>query len=196
MTEVTLVGYGTLLYRASLSRTIGDSAHEKAMHPVAVPDFRRLFNLRPDHYEPSHRLSPEGIEAGAMNVEPAADAWFNGLAFRVAAQELERLDRRERYYRRLPVRLLDFATREPMGEGFVYSVAPDSPRLERRIDRLLPRWDDIAWAREGAFAITAEFGRAFDETTFLADGRTLVAERYRDLLDPATKPGAAADGAR
>ena len=43
-----LVGYGTLLSRESVARTVGDAALRKAYVPVIVPGYRRLFNLRPE----------------------------------------------------------------------------------------------------------------------------------------------------
>lgn len=111
MSQRFLVGYGTLLYRASLGHTIGDvAAGDKSMVPVRVPGYRRLFNLRPDHYEPSFRLSTEPIEAAAMNVEPDDSAAFNGVGFPVTAEELIALDRRERYYRRVCRTIRHFET--------------------------------------------------------------------------------------
>jgi hypothetical protein len=62
-----LVGYGTLLNRASLGQTIGaDVATSKLMRPVIVNGFRRLYNLRPDHGEipdqvDRSRQHPEGV---------------------------------------------------------------------------------------------------------------------------------------
>jgi hypothetical protein len=60
-----LVGYGTLLYRPSLGDTIGGTAASAIeMVPVVVAGYRRLFNLRPDHYVPltSAVLGDTGIE--------------------------------------------------------------------------------------------------------------------------------------
>lgn len=193
MTKHLLVGYGTLLYRASLGDSIGVRAAEaKEMRPVTVLGYRRLFNLRPDHYEPSAQLRPDGSECAAMNVEPESGAWFNGIAFPVNEDELAVLDERERYYRRLEAPLLDFSTREPLGDGFVYSAEPTAPWIERDPEILLPLWRDVVWGRGGAFGIGAPFGRAFDETTYLADGRTLVTERYREVLEAAGDPARAA----
>ena len=184
-----LVGYGTLLYRASLGRSIGaEAAERRELRAVAVPGYRRLFNLRPDHYTPSACLSADGRECAAMNVEPAPGAWFNGVAFAVRESELAALDQRERYYRRLEAPLLDFATREPIGTGFLYSAEATARWIERNPEKLLPLWRDVVWARAGAYGLAPAFGRAFDETTYLADGETLVVERYREPLARAGNP--------
>lgn len=179
-----LVGYGTLLHRGSLGHSIGaQAAGTKEIVPVRVPGYRRLFNLRPTHYEPSAKLDASGIEAAAMNLEPADEAEFNGLAFPVDEEELSRLDERERYYTRRSVPLLHFDTGEELGTGFAYVSAPDAPWIERDVRRLMPLWRDIVWARDGAYRISVAFGEAFDSSTFLADGRTLVVDAYREVLD-------------
>ena len=184
MSRLFLVGYGTLLYRASLGHTIGgDAADDKPMTPVRVAGYRRLFNLRPDHYEPSFRLSTEPIEAAAMNVEPADDAEFNGLAFEVTADELAALDQRERFYRRVACTVEHFATGEIVGEGHFYSSDLDARWIERDPAKLLPLWRDIDYARRGAYSISQAFGRTYDRTTFLADGTTLMVDHYADHLD-------------
>ena len=153
------------------------------MIPVVIPGYRRLFNLRAEHYRSSNRLGRAPIENGAMNVEPDPAASFNGLAFRVTEVELEILDARERYYLRLVAPAHDFDTRELVGEGHFYSAAVDAEWLERDPGRLLPLWRDIVWARRGAYAIGEAFGRYFDETTYLADGRTRVVDHYANLLE-------------
>ena len=66
-----LIGYGTLVNTSSLARDIGATATaDKSFHLVTVPDYKRLFNVQPDHYQSSRILSTDGIERGAMNVQP------------------------------------------------------------------------------------------------------------------------------
>ena len=196
--ETLLVGYGTLLYRKSMGRTVGqEAAAEKEMMPVVVHGYRRLCNLRPTHYQPSLRLSPEPLEAGALNVEPADGASFNGVAFRVTADELAALDERERYYLRRTAPVYAFGTNELLGEAAFYGSDPDAEWIERDPAKLLPRWEDVIWTRAGAYAISRDFGRYLDATTFLADGCTLLIDRYRDALREAGEldPAHSADGA-
>lgn len=191
MTPSFLVGYGTLLDRASLGTTIGEGASaEKPMVPVRVHGYRRLFNLRPTHYEPSFHTTTAPIENAAMNLEPDTTAVFNGLAFPVTPEELEALDLRERYYRRHSAPIQDDSTGDPLGEGHFYAADLEAPWLERDPQKLLPRWLDIVLARRGAYAVSEEFGSTYDRTTFLADGKTLMVDHYRSWLDelgPATE---------
>lgn len=183
-----LVGYGTLMSRASLATTVGDAGHAKAFVPVVVQGYRRLFNLRPDHYEPSLHLTDEPLEAAALNIEPAADLRFNGVALEVTEDELRALDLREPYYRRIRVAAHRFSDAAPLGQVFVYSSDPDQPWICRDPRRLLPRWKDVLLARNGAYGISRSFGEMFDETTYMADGTTLLVEAYRRHLPPPEAP--------
>jgi len=178
-----LVGYGTLLHKGSLGRTIGrGQAGEKPMTPVIVRGYKRLFNLRPTHYENSHKLGGKPIENAAMNVEPCENGRLNGLAFPVTDEELESLDERERYYHREQTTVYAFDTHERIGRAHLYISEPDALWIERDISKLMPLWRDIVWARNGSYGISESFGRVYDETTYLADGETPMIEVYRDLL--------------
>jgi hypothetical protein len=178
-----LIGYGTLLNVTSLGRTLGlGAARSKSFTPVVIRGYLRLFNLRPDHYEPSFRFSPLPIEAAAMNVEPCPGASLNAVAFVVAEEELAALDRRERYYQRQQVPVHRFPDQVFLGQAAIYASSPDARWIQRDPKRLLPRWEDILEARAGCYALGLEFGRMFDATTYLGDGRTLVFDRYREHL--------------
>ncbi|MEM1250104.1 MAG: gamma-glutamylcyclotransferase family protein [Acidobacteriota bacterium] len=179
-----IVGYGTLLLSASVGSTIGSSAaSEKTYRPVLVPGHRRLFNLRPTHYESSSKLSPKGIEDAAMNVEPAPECRFNAVAFEVEDDELGALDERERYYERVEVPLLDFSTREDLGTGYCYMSRPEAEWIERDPTKLMPLWRDVVYARTGSLRISEAFGAEFDATTYLADGSMLVQDTYGRFYD-------------
>lgn len=182
MSDVLLIGYGTLLSRASIVHTLGGPEEERELLPVVVRGFRRLFNLRPDHYQSSNLWGRPGVEMGAMNVEPAAGEFLNGLGLRVTAEELEKLDRREYSYDRVQVEAYDFESEALIGPAGIYSSPLEARWIDRDPSRLLPLWRDLDWARTGSYGISRRFGETFDRTTYLADGRTLVADRYRDHL--------------
>lgn len=180
-----LVGYGTLLFRESLGHSIGSgAAGTKDVQPIVVHGYRRLFNLRPDHYLPltSNRLGVPGIENAAANVEAAEGHYFNGLAIPVTRDELVQLDLRERYYERRTVEGLDFESGTSVGECHVY-VGVAQEYLVDDPQRLMPLWRDIVMARRGASAISEDFRRTFDSTTFVADGVQRLIDVYGDLLD-------------
>jgi hypothetical protein len=181
--ESLLIGYGTLLYRGSLGQSIGaESSESKPIVPVIVRNFKRLFNIRPEHYESSHKLNAAGIELGAMNIKPSTGFSLNAVALPVNARELEILDQRERYYRRVTIPIRDFFTGEPLGLGHVYTADLESQWVDSDLHKLLPRWQDIVWARTGSYAISQAFGEYYDATTYLADGETLMIDFYRQHL--------------
>ena len=176
-----IIGYGTLLLRASLGSSIGQSsATDKSLRPVVVDGFIRVFNLEPDHYQPSYKFDESGIERAAMNVEPSAAHRFNGVAFATTIDEIEALDRREAPYHRVVVPMRDFHSSAPAGEGHLY--VGREPWITRDLARLLPLWRDVVWGRKGAYELGEAFGVCFDETTYMGDGKTRVIDVYRELL--------------
>ena len=181
---VLVVGYGTLLSRASVARTVGPEVAERTFTPVVVPGFKRLFNLRPQHYEPSFRLSRDPVEVAAANVQRSPGSAFNGLAFGVSRDELSALDERERYYGRIQVTIQSFSDMRPLGSAFVYSAESGSPWVFSEDLQLRPRWEDVLLARSGAYRVGDAFGEMFDQTTFLADGKTRMMDRYAEDLSP------------
>lgn len=180
---VVLVGYGTLLLQESLGDTVGqDGAGTKKFRPIIIKNYRRLFNLLPDHYEADNRLFQDDREKGAANIEPAEGVQFNGLCFDAFAKDLEDLDGRERYYKRSVVDHFDFETGKNLGVCHVYESPLDVRWLVRDNEQLLPLWRDIVYARVGAYRISEAFGKMYDETTYLADGKTLMIDYYKDYL--------------
>lgn len=177
--KIIMVGFGTLLLQESLGDTIGTA---KKFRPIIVPNYRRLFNLLPDHYEADNRLRADNTEIGAANIEPAEGVQFNGLSFEADAKNLAQLDQRERYYKRSVVPHLDFETGEDLGMCHVYESPLEARWLRHDNDQLLPLWRDIVYARVGAYRISEAFGKMYDETTYLADGKTLLVDYYNDHL--------------
>lgn len=183
MGKVMITGFGTLLLQESLGDTISsDKAATKVYRPVVLKNSRRLFNLLPDHYEADNRLREDNTEIGAANVEPAEGFEFNGLMFEVEEEELSELDKRERYYKRASAPCYDFETGEHLGESYVYESPLDARWLRRDIAELLPLWRDIVYARVGAYRISEAFGKMYDATTYLADGKTLMVDYYQAHL--------------
>lgn len=177
--KVVIVGFGTLLLQESLGDTVGT---EKKFTPIIVKNYRRIFNLLPDHYEADNRLRTDGTEIGAANIEPAEGIQFNGLSFEANASDLENLDKRERYYKRSEVPYYDFETAEALGLCYVYESPLHARWLVRDNNKLLPLWRDIVYARVGAYRISKDFGKMYDATTYLADGKTLLVDYYKDYL--------------
>ena len=177
-------GYGTLLYQGSLNKSLKREKKTKKKiiqyFPYTVKDYQRLFNLRAPHYNSSTKISRDLIENAAANVKKNKKFSFNGLCFYVTEKELMELDKREKYYDRVKTMFYDFETGEELEEGFIYvSNEKNKHLIDTSVETLLPCWPDISMARSGAYIISDEFGKAYDNTTFLADGKTLAIDFYK-----------------
>lgn len=179
-----IVGFGTLLLKSSLGNTVGDeNSSKKEYIPVIVEGYKRVFNVFAEHYEASHLIHENDIEMGAANIKKAKGAVFNGVVFAADEEEVELLDRRERYYMRVKVNAQNYYTGEQLQEVYAYCANPDSKSVKNSIDLLLPKWRDVDYARRGAYGIDEKFGKMYDKTTFLADGETLLVDYYSKFID-------------
>lgn len=180
---VLMAGYGTLLLRESLGDTVSqESAEQKELIPVVIEGCKRLYNLVPDHYVAEDRIGRGPIEKAAANSIFAEGHSFNAIAFRVKTSELEMLDKRERYYKRVSAPCLEFPSGKKLGECYFYMSEPDARWIENDISKALPLWRDIVYARVGSYRISEDFGKLYDATSWMADGNTLVVDYYRDYL--------------
>ena len=180
---VLMAGYGTLLLKESLGDTVSqESANEKEWTPVVIQGCKRLYNLIPDHYPAENRIGRGPIEKAAANSVFAEGYSFNAIAFRVKTSELEMLDKRERYYKRVSASCFEFTSKKPLGECYFYMSEPDARWIENDINKLLPLWRDIVYARVGSYRVSEEFGKLYDATSWMADGKTLVVDYYKDYL--------------
>jgi len=179
------VAYGTMMDRESLGLAVGATrAACMEIKPVLVRGYRRVFNVVGSRYRPSHLLSEEPIEVGAANVQRDPGSYFNAMALWVTSEELAILDGREASYARDSVDLEDFETGLPMSYGLIYVATPKSGRMMHDPKQLLPRWRDICVARAACYGWSKRFGEIYDQTSYLADGITLVADRYPPEIVP------------
>jgi hypothetical protein len=182
--NVLIAGYGTLLLRESLGDTVSEeNADQKQFIPVIISGYKRLFNLIPDHYPIENRIGHGPIEKAAANVEVAEDQSFNAIVFQAKATELDLLDQRERYYKRVTAACVEFTSGTSMGECHFYMSEPDARWIENDLSKVLPLWRDIAYARVGAYRISEAFGKMYDASTWMADGTTRMVDYYKNYLE-------------
>ena len=180
---VLMAGYGTLLLKESLGDTVSqESADQKKFIPVMIKGCKRVYNLIPDHYLAENRLGRGPIEKAAANTVFAKGHSFSAIAFEVKTSELELLDKRERYYKRVSAPCFEFSSNKSLGDCYFYMSEPDARWIENDIDNLLPLWRDIVYARVGSYRISEDFGKSYDATSWMADGQTRVVEYYKDHL--------------
>jgi cation transport regulator ChaC len=180
--EAAVFGYGSLLSRSSLERTLG-RAYDGPFVPCALRGWRRSWDVAMPNeayyaLHGGHRLMPRYILY--LNVRPDAGSLVNGVAFVVTAAELAALDAREWIYDRRDVTGALEGVRVTGGAAYLYVAKPE--HVLRDVDS-----PDVAAVRASYLAIVDAGLRAFDpafrsdfERTSDAVPRHLVIDDRRD----------------
>lgn len=147
-----IVGYGSLLSHNSLSKTIPD----RSFTPVVVKGYKRVFNLKAERDR----------DPDVLNLKPDGRAQFNGVLFSVNEDELVKIKEREDDYNLEETNCYDFTTGKPLGRCFItidHVVGIDDAARP-------PDKSYFILCREAAYAVSEAFGKAWDETTYVASG--------------------------
>lgn len=102
MRALAVFGYGSLVNRASVRQTLGDSAGEPI--PARLAGWRRRWSLVRDNRTAEKGFAPAGDDEAfdwclGLNIEPGDGAdWLNGALIEVDEAALERLRLRELRY--------------------------------------------------------------------------------------------------
>lgn len=125
--EAGIVGYGSLLSKASLERTL-EREYRGPFVACSLPDWRRTWDVRQPNRAyfcetADGRMYPENILY--LNVTRGAGAILNGVVIVVTAEQLLALDAREWMYDRVAVteRLQD--VRVTGGDVYLYAAKPE-----------------------------------------------------------------------
>lgn len=165
---IRIIGYGSLMIPESLQKTIS----LRPFQLVWVEGYKRIANIR-TRFPKQYGVKPGDNHVSILNVEEEDGGRLNAVAFDVSEDELEKLKIREQIYYVKEVELRDFATSQPAGTGLLF-IGKKLFHGERIVsDEYLPISSYCQKCREAAYALNKEFGKAFDETTFAADGRLL-----------------------
>jgi cation transport regulator ChaC len=122
-----LFGYGSLLSKASIAKTLG-RAYDGPFVVCGVEGWRRSWDVampNPGFYAdtPGGHLLPERILY--LNVRPEPGSLLNGVLFAVGEDELRALDKREWIYDRLAMRRQLRGVRLIGGEAWMYVAKPE-----------------------------------------------------------------------
>ncbi len=153
-----IIGYGSLLNKASAERTVVCCAEPR---PIRVYGWRRVFNIICDEDK-----DLKTMDKAVLNVVPDKDAFFNGVLLEIDEDDLERLKMRECEYTIVTVDVCCFRTNEKLGKAILFVGKPD--RLTYFIH---PDPDYYQLCREGAASFGEDFLKEWDETTFHACGK-------------------------
>ena len=171
-----IVAYGSLMSLPSMEQTLGHK-YEGPIHQVHLMGYERAWTCVRPISEGSRKIDASylsGTErvpftgAAELNIYPKDKAWINGILYMVTDEELARLDKRERGYRRVDVtgRIEEFDFRG--GKVYVYEGLPAPP------DGPLPD--------KGTYILIKEF---FDMVTGACD---TLGKEFRDEFDSSTRP--------
>lgn len=123
--QTALVGYGSLLSRASLERTLGRT-YTGPFLPCTVRGWRRTW----DAAVPNRKFYAEGVQGRIMprsilylNVRRDPSTAINGVIFVVNQEELAAYDERESIYERVDVRA-DLDVEVEGGPIYMYVCRP------------------------------------------------------------------------
>ena len=159
MEKVKIIGYGSLISKESLKRTIKTHSNFKE---VLVHGYKRVFDLK----SAKQMYEPWDTDVAVLNVEKSKNARFNGVVYEVSLNEFHKLLEREKTYRIIKVKYSDYKTDKAEGEAFLFLG------LEQYVHpNLNPHTHYFHVCRKGAYSISDEYGLDWDRTTYLANGK-------------------------
>lgn len=179
---MNVFGYGSLVELANLQAFLGRRLEPDAYAAAELRDYRRVWNVAMDNRvvipgyakvfeEPGSGRRPD-VRVTFLNVEPYPGSAVNGIVFRVDADELERIDRREWNYDLVDV------------TGFVATALPG------RVLTSVAKPEAVARYERGRAEGKAVVQRAYHEgvvASFRALGEDAFA-RYRASTRPPDVP--------
>lgn len=179
LTEMTMVGYGSLANSESARRTLSEGVLG-TFQPAIAFGVRRLFNYEMpadvDRYAPA--IHP--LARAALNASPTGkiDDIVNGIVMKLSVTEIPAMREREVGYDLVPVACLEWNDLErPPFLAYILCCF-DEPREGKchTNDKIEPHRGYYSVCRKGASEFGEEFLRLWLTTTYLADGVTPVAE--------------------
>jgi hypothetical protein len=190
--KLLLVGYGSLLNRDSAARTIKDTPRE-GHPPVVALGARRVFNyVIPKPLLRSYGTNFPPRERAALNLDytrSPTDA-LNGRLLTVAPADIAALRKREFGYDLRPVVCARWGDWEAAPFTAYVLVAVEGTRGGRQVidNDALPHPLYAGLCRAGAHAVSDAFLRLYQETTFLADRKTSLAQWEKEHPEVAQEP--------
>lgn len=162
-----VIGYGSLMIIESLEKTI--SARDFTQ--VWVEGYKRIFNLK-NGTPRLYRIKEPTNKVAILNVEQSASHGFNGLAFEVNDDELQKLKIREKQYYIKEILVYDMS-KKPLFNALLF-IGNKLSHGERIVsNEYEPVESYLERCREAAYRQGEDFGRLFDSTTYLGSGENL-----------------------
>ncbi len=191
--KVLIFGYGSLINRASASRNVKPEVID-TMQPAVTFGVKRIFNYQAQ--KTSHwGENQDKKEKAMLNLVPSMDvtSMINGITMEVDADDLADLITREKGYDLVPLLVASWENvmrEDPNPEIKVaYTfISPNEPRehVIYTSSQYYPVRGYLHAIQEGSLDYGQTFADFWDETTYLADGTTKVANwdqtTFKDIL--------------
>ncbi len=162
-----IIGYGSLMDKEQFKG--------QNYQLVTVKGWKRLYNKLVSRKK-WKKFAHENYQ-GTVNVEKDLDTEFNAVAFEVDEQGFEDLKNREEDYHAQEVTVCEFGSSKEFENAVLFvSNKTDQSGEIRSSDQLLPIPEYLEVCRKGAYSWGDKFGKVFDQTTYLADGKTSIKE--------------------
>lgn len=179
--KVLLFGYGSLMNKASASKSLKPEAVE-SMVPVVAFGVKRIFNYKASKVDQWGRnLDP--LERAMLNLIPTTtyNSIVNGVVMKVDQEDFRRLVQREVGYDLMPILIADWDSVIAESSSVEIKVAytfivPDETRngIDYTQTKYYPVRGYLHASEDGASAFGKTFLKLFDYTSFLANGTTRV----------------------
>lgn len=138
-------------------RSLSGTARVRKFIPVIVKGYKRVFNL----------VSDKNAGGDILNLEQNMKYFFNGIMFEVDEDELRKIKEREDDYNFIETAAYDLKEKKKFSPCFIsvdFIVGIDHKKQN-------PDKSYFVLCREAAYHINKEFGKLWDETTFLSNGK-------------------------
>jgi len=170
MVGIKIIGYGSLVSKSSLQKTVKNHSNFQF---VWVHDYKRVFDIQ----SPKKLYEPWDTDVAVLNIEKEDGAKFNAIVFEVSVDDFHKLIEREKSYHLVKVRYNDYETDK--GEGEAYMFIGIEEYIHKNIN---PNTRYFHTCHKAAHDVGKQFGEDWDKTTFLADGRSMH-QLHADLIE-------------
>ncbi len=169
---IPLLGYGSLMNRASASRVLCTETLSTARSVIAW-GARRIYNTislnRKTYAEYCH---PSDSDYGVLNAMSAAGHWFNAVEYQVRQEDIQFLRTREKAYDLIPVWISDCSTPTESNRWAYFFSRRQSFWNETQIlfDAVVPLENYHQICETGCREIADDFLEMFRHSTWIMNG--------------------------
>ena len=165
---VKIVGYGSLINKASFERTIPWRKPQQ----IWVRGYKRVFNLIPSRlqlyklYDANHAKG----EIAVLNAVPDKDSEFNALLFEINEGELDIIKLRLKSYHAEETDVFDFKTNKKISKVLIFVGNEKCSGEEILNNDILPIPKYVELCKKGAKTVGKNFYKEWLNTTYRGDG--------------------------